>query len=44
VTEQDQRAGLVYGIAAFGLWGMFPLYFRTLQGVPAQEILAHRIL
>ncbi len=34
VAEQEQRAGLVYGIAAFGLWGVFPIYFRALQGVP----------
>jgi len=25
------------------VWGLFPLYFRSLAGVPAPEILAHRI-
>jgi chloramphenicol-sensitive protein RarD len=44
VTAQDQRLGWLYGIAAFGLWGLFPLYFKTFQGVPRLEILAHRIL
>lgn len=36
--------GLVYGIAAFSLWGVLPVYFKLLGDVPALEILAHRIL
>ncbi|QDU18321.1 EamA family transporter RarD [Urbifossiella limnaea] len=39
------RAGLGYGLAAYTLWGLVPLYFSALKhaGVPALEILAHRI-
>jgi chloramphenicol-sensitive protein RarD len=25
------------------MWGLFPLYFHALQGVPAAEVLAHRV-
>jgi chloramphenicol-sensitive protein RarD len=34
--------GILYGIAAYGSWGIFPLYFRAVASVPAVEVLAHR--
>ncbi len=39
------RSGLVYGLIAYGWWGLVPLYFAALKraGVPAWEVLAHRI-
>jgi chloramphenicol-sensitive protein RarD len=37
------RSGLIYGIVAYCLWGLVPLYFREIREVPAGEILAHRI-
>ncbi len=40
----DSNAGLVAGIAAFGFWGAFPIYFKIATGVSASEMLAHRIL
>ncbi len=38
------RRGTVYGAAAYGLWGLFPLYFHLLSPSGAWEILTHRIL
>src|SRR5438552_2892008 len=39
------REGLLYGIGAYGLWGLVPFYFRWLKDdVSPTEILAHRIL
>ncbi len=38
------REGLVYGLAAYGLWGLVPLYFCLLVEVSPWEILAHRVL
>ncbi len=35
--------GVAYAAAAYLTWGLFPLYFRALAGVPAPEILAHRV-
>lgn len=40
----QRSAGLVYGIAAYGLWGLMPLYFRMVAEVPPLELLAHRIV
>lgn len=37
-------SGLLSGIAAFGLWGVFPVYFKWIAEVPAAEVLAHRIV
>ena len=40
----DSRRGLAYGVAAYGLWGLFPLYWPLLEPAGAIEILAHRVL
>jgi chloramphenicol-sensitive protein RarD len=36
--------GLVYGLAAYGFWGLMPIYFRLVATVPPLEVLAHRIV
>jgi chloramphenicol-sensitive protein RarD len=36
--------GLLYGVGAYSIWGLLPLYWRALHGVPALEIFAHRIV
>lgn len=38
------RRGTVYGLAAYGIWGAFPLYFTLLRPAGALEILGHRIV
>lgn len=40
----DPRRGYLLGLAAYGIWGLFPLYFKTLESIPATEILVHRVL
>ena len=40
----DSRRGLLLGVAAYSLWGAFPLYWPLLEPAGAIEILAHRIL
>lgn len=40
----DSRRGLTFGIAAYAMWGVFPLYWPLLQPAGALEILAHRVL
>lgn len=42
-TKQKMRAGVIYTIAAFVAWGLLPLYWKYLESVPSDEILAHRI-
>lgn len=36
-------AGVLAGFGAYGLWGLFPLYFHALEPTGAWEILANRI-
>ncbi len=38
------RRGALAGIAAYGMWGVFPLVFHLLDEVAAPEVLAHRII
>jgi chloramphenicol-sensitive protein RarD len=37
------RSGLIAGVAAYLLWGLFPLYWPLLEPAAPVEILAHRI-
>jgi chloramphenicol-sensitive protein RarD len=36
--------GTLYASLAFLSWGLFPLYFHAISGVPATQILMHRVL
>ncbi len=36
--------GVLYAGAAYLLWGLFPVYWKALQNVPATEILGHRMV
>lgn len=38
------RAGGIYATAAFGFWGLSPIYYKLLPGVPPVEVLCHRIV
>lgn len=44
VQREKRRLGLVYGFAAYGSWGVLPLYFKAVQTAPALEILSHRVV
>ena len=39
-----QRAGVFYGLAAYLLWGVFPLYFPLMAPAGSVEVLLHRVL
>lgn len=36
--------GILAGIGSYILWGLFPIYWKLLEGVPAIEILANRMV
>jgi chloramphenicol-sensitive protein RarD len=42
-AARESRIGLLAGISAFTLWGLYPFYFKALAAIPALEIVAHRI-
>lgn len=42
--QQAARAGVLFGVAAYGFWGLAPIYFKAIAHVPTLEILAHRVI
>ncbi len=38
------RIGALVGVAAYTIWGFFPIYFHALEPATAIEILSHRIV
>ncbi len=36
--------GIIYTAAAYILWGVFPIYFKAIESVPAVQIVSHRII
>jgi chloramphenicol-sensitive protein RarD len=36
-------AGALYAALAYGTWGVLPIYWKALAGVPLVEVLAHRV-
>jgi chloramphenicol-sensitive protein RarD len=43
-AASDRRFGLICGVFAYTIWGLFPLYLRELPPAGAFEIVAHRIV
>ena len=37
------KKGILYGIGAYVLWGLFPLYWKQLHQVDALQVIGHRI-
>ena len=42
--DNHPRRGFALGLAAYGLWGVLPIYFEALRAVPPVDIVAHRVL
>lgn len=43
-SDAELRSGVLAGLVAYTLWGVFPVYFKWLGPVAALEVLGHRIL
>ena len=43
-ADRDMRRGFAFGVAAYGLWGILPIYFKAIAAVAAVDIVAHRVL
>ncbi|MET8944687.1 EamA family transporter RarD [Streptomyces sp. NPDC004542] len=43
-SKAERRAGLLNGFAAYGMWGLVPLFWPLLKPAGAAEILAHRMV
>ena len=44
MTHDDHSRGVLAAWGAYGIWGLFPLYFHALKPAGAWEILSHRIV
>lgn len=44
MPRDRQTFGVILITATFGMWGVFPIYFKWLDNVSPLEILAHRII
>ncbi len=38
------KKGVLYGVAAYALWGFFPIYWKFLHEVSALQVIGHRIV
>ncbi|MGW5096648.1 EamA family transporter RarD [Streptomyces nodosus] len=43
-SRSERRTGLLNGFAAYGMWGIVPLFWPLLRPAGAAEILAHRMV
>ncbi|GAA3057077.1 hypothetical protein GCM10020000_44520 [Streptomyces olivoverticillatus] len=44
ISRDETRTGLLCSVAAYSIWGLFPLYWPLLEPTSAAEILAHRMV
>lgn len=44
VQEANVKRGLMAGVTAFTLWGLFPMYWYMLEEIPPHELIMHRIV
>lgn len=42
--QVTHRSGVLLGLGAYVMWGLFPLYFRLLDSAGAVEVVLHRIV
>lgn len=44
MNDKSVKAGVIFALAAYSMWGVAPMYFKLLTSVPALEIVMHRIV
>jgi len=44
MTPVNPRRGYLLGLSAYLIWGLFPLYFKAIEQIPALEIIVHRVV
>ena len=43
-SPQEATRGFWFGVASYGMWGLFPLFWPLLEPSPADDILANRMV
>ena len=45
LSERSREStGVLFGLAAYGIWGLTPAYWKALDGIPPIELIAQRVL
>ena len=44
MNDKSVKAGVIFALAAYSMWGIAPMYFKLLSSIPALEIVMHRIV
>jgi chloramphenicol-sensitive protein RarD len=44
LNDKSVKAGVIFALAAYSMWGIAPMYFKLLASVPALEIVMHRVV
>lgn len=45
LTEtQERHRGILFALTAYGMWGLVPIYFKSVASVSPFEVVAHRII
>ena len=42
--DAEVRSGVIFGLIAYTLWGIFPVYFKWVEAVAPAEVLVHRVV
>ncbi|EPC04485.1 membrane protein [Litchfieldella anticariensis FP35 = DSM 16096] len=42
--DPEASKGVGFGLTAYLMWGCFPLFFALFEGIPAWEVLIHRVI
>lgn len=42
--DPEATKGVGFGLTAYLMWGCFPLFFALFEGIPAWEVLVHRVI
>ncbi|MDO6563729.1 EamA family transporter RarD [Amphritea sp. 1_MG-2023] len=44
LNNSERRTGVLFALSAYSMWGLFPIYFKSIPSVSPLEILSHRIV
>lgn len=44
MQSQESLKGIYYGVAAFVMWGLVPVYFKAVSHISPLEVIAHRVV
>lgn len=43
-SDAEVKSGVILGLLAYTMWGVFPVYFKWIESVAPTEVLVHRVV